>query len=958
LPASSNTPPDLAVAPGSIVLVRDATWMVTSTEATTSGTLVRVQGISELVRDTTASFYSGIDTIESLDPADAKVVADTSSGYRTAKLWLEATLRRSPVPLNTPELTVSTQMLADPLDYQRSAVRKALDPENLRPRILIADAVGLGKTLEIGMILSELVRRGRGERILIVTPRHVLEQMQHEMWTRFALPFVRLDSVGIQRVRQKLPATRNPFSLYKRAIISIDTLKQPKYRAHLEKHKWDAVVIDESHNITGATLNNQLARTLARNTEALLLASATPHNGRKESFAELIRLLEPTAVGPNDEIIESEVSKLIIRRHRHSEEVAREVGSDWALRMPPQNFLVSASATENAIADELSSVWLHGSKSPYSGDNASLFPWTLAKAFLSSPAALDVTIRERMRKVSAKSTTQEAAEHDALERLAELTAAALAGTSAKYDKLIDYLRSIGVGKGKPERAVVFSERVPTLHWLRDKVKKDLGLKDDEIKILHGQLSDVEQQAVVESFKQSSSPIRVLITGDVASEGVNLHSQCHELIHFDIPWSLIRIEQRNGRIDRYGQKHPPQITTLLLDPKNDEFSGDVRVLSRLIQRETEAHKTLGDVASLMGKYDAGEEEKAIRAALAKGISPEDVVPDFDDMVAELDPVAELLRRMASGGAAPTISAVEVAEFGTGLYATDADYLRELVSEIFIEPSESIKNNGVGWQDLTSHGIVAVTPTRDLSQRLEVLPQTYLTDRKVTETFRMVVTAQQGRKLLQDARDNKASTSLWPEAHYLGPIHPVLEWGSDRAMAKLGRNEIFAVRGDVDSPTVLLLVTLTNRRGQVVAASHITVEFPDPSSTTGFASPHETARDALAELGLSSTKLVNPGAVDVTDLQPLVRASVGFASGYARSHMDAATAEINARIGRWSSRLEQWTVQADALTQRSELRTRRVSVNEEREIAEQMKPNQQLVRPLLIVVPRDTPVNEEN
>ena len=97
-------------------------------------------------------------------------------------------------PLDGAALTVSTGMLADPLSYQQTAVRKALDPANLRTRILLADAVGLGKTLEIGMILAELIRRGRGERILIVTPRHVLEQMQNEMWSRFAIPFVRLDS--------------------------------------------------------------------------------------------------------------------------------------------------------------------------------------------------------------------------------------------------------------------------------------------------------------------------------------------------------------------------------------------------------------------------------------------------------------------------------------------------------------------------------------------------------------------------------------------------------------------------------------------------------------------------------------------------------------------------------------------------------------------------------------------
>ena len=149
------------------------------------------------------------------------------------------------------------------------------------------------------MILSELIRRGRGDRILIVCPRHVLEQMQHEMWCRFAIPFVRLDSLGIQRVRQKLPATRNPFTYFRRVIISIDTLKSDRYLNALRHHRWDAVVIDESHNLTNSeTQNNRLARVLAPDTDALILASATPHNGRAESFAELIRLLEPTAVTP------------------------------------------------------------------------------------------------------------------------------------------------------------------------------------------------------------------------------------------------------------------------------------------------------------------------------------------------------------------------------------------------------------------------------------------------------------------------------------------------------------------------------------------------------------------------------------------------------------------------------------------------------------------------------------
>jgi superfamily II DNA or RNA helicase len=555
---TASTVDDQIAVPGSVLVVRDETWLVTRVERATDGWFVDVQGLSELVRDTTATFSTALDDIQTLDPALAEVVADDSAGYRKSRLWLEATLRKTAVPLTSRELTVATQGLADSLPYQLNAVRKALDPENIRPRILLADAVGLGKTLEIGMILAELVRRGRGERILVVTPRHVLEQMQFELWTRFALPFVRLDSVGIQRIRQKLPANRNPFAHFKRAIVSIDTLKSDRYLAHLEKQHWDAVVIDESHNVTNSTSqNNRLARLLSSRTDALILASATPHNGKAESFAELIRMLEPSAVKPDGTLIEEEVARLIIRRHRHSPDVAEVVGGDWAERMEPVNKLVPALPVENAIVDELVHTWLHpeGGRTPHSGGNR-LFPWTLAKGFLSSPAAFEESIKNRIKSVGVSSATTEGKqrETDALNVLLDLARRQLREGSAKYDALVEHLQAIGVAPGSTMRAVVFAERVATLHWLKDKIGKDLKLKDEQVVILHGGISDVEQQEIVESFKQEASPIRVLVTGDVASEGVNLHLQCHQLVHYDIPWSLIRIEQRNGRIDRYGQKH--------------------------------------------------------------------------------------------------------------------------------------------------------------------------------------------------------------------------------------------------------------------------------------------------------------------------------------------------------------------------------------------------------------------
>lgn len=174
-------------APGAVVAVRDEMWMITNVARSVDGYRLKVRGLSEYVRDEEATFYTALDHIEVLDPTKVEVVADRSPGYRQTRLWLETTLRQTPVPLYQEELSVTHQMLLDPLDYQISAVRKALSTDNPRPRVLIADAVGLGKTLEIGMTLAELIRRGRGERILVVTPRHIMEQFQQELWSRFAV---------------------------------------------------------------------------------------------------------------------------------------------------------------------------------------------------------------------------------------------------------------------------------------------------------------------------------------------------------------------------------------------------------------------------------------------------------------------------------------------------------------------------------------------------------------------------------------------------------------------------------------------------------------------------------------------------------------------------------------------------------------------------------------------------
>ncbi|MGH3167450.1 MAG: helicase, partial [Trebonia sp.] len=181
--------------PGARILVRDAEWMVRSCAPTLhDGFKIRATGVSEFVREEDAVFFSELEDPKPvlLNPEDTELVPDDTKQFAKSRLFLEATLRRTPLPQSERGLSAAPDAyLLDPLTYQQRPAELAL--KNLRPRILLADVVGLGKTLEIGLILAELIKRGRGDRILVVTPQQVLEQFQQELWTRFAIPLIRLD---------------------------------------------------------------------------------------------------------------------------------------------------------------------------------------------------------------------------------------------------------------------------------------------------------------------------------------------------------------------------------------------------------------------------------------------------------------------------------------------------------------------------------------------------------------------------------------------------------------------------------------------------------------------------------------------------------------------------------------------------------------------------------------------
>ncbi len=361
--------------PGSRILARDEEWLVRSAAMTDrDGFLIRATGVTEFVQGVDATFFTGIEHVEVLRPENTVLVGDNTPHFRRSRLFLEAVLRRTPLPRSAKGLALADNFLLDPLSYQLRPAETVLAAE--RPRLLLADVVGLGKTLEIGLTLGELIRRGRGERILVVTPQHILEQFQHELWTRFSIPLVRLDSVGIERIQREIPAGRNPFTYFKRVIVSIDTLKNVgMYGHHLDKTDWDAVVIDESHNLIGQTsLRNRLARRLAVQTDALLLASATPHGGDKKAFAGLIHMLDPAAISNVDSYQTADIEHLYLRRTKISSEVRDQIGDRWAKRTPPQPIHCPANPAEEEVFAELTGQWLTGV-----AGRDHLFAYTLAE---------------------------------------------------------------------------------------------------------------------------------------------------------------------------------------------------------------------------------------------------------------------------------------------------------------------------------------------------------------------------------------------------------------------------------------------------------------------------------------------------------------------------------------------------------------------------------------------------
>jgi superfamily II DNA or RNA helicase len=889
-------------APGMRIVVRDAEWIVRQADPSADGGyLIKCDGLSELVRGKEGLFLTSIENdpqigaapIEILDPATTRLVEDRSSNYRGTLLYIESLLRQR-VPTDE-NIHFGHQAAMDPLPFQLDPTLTAL--KQPQQRILIADTVGLGKTLEAGILMSELMRRGKGKRILVLAVKSMLTQFQKEMWNRFSIPLTRLDSTGLQRVRNKIPTNHNPFHFFDKSIISIDTLKQDiEYRHYLEQAYWDIIVIDEAHNVAERGSNSQrsrLAKLLASRSDTLIMLSATPHDGRPESFASLMNMLDATAISnPKDYKHEDFNDKgLVVRRFK--KDVKDQIAKEFPERQIETIRSNATAIEEDAYQELLDANFGSLDKSSEGGQNHSrLFRVTLEKALFSSPMACLSTVNNRLNKLKNKDECEFYDDINTLKSLAQSLKRIDAPHFSKYQRLLTLIQDKKSGFGwkpnkKDDRIVIFTESIPTLQFLQQHLTTDLDLKDGQLAVLHGQMPDTDIMDIVESFGKLESKIRVLVCSDVASEGINLHYQSHKMIHFDIPWSLMVFQQRNGRIDRYGQSHQPQIRYMITESQNDKIRGDSRILEVLIEKDDQAQLNIGDPSEFTGVYDQESEEDQVAKVISEStFDGADLLAAMFDTNVATEHNDNPLAFMGEQQVSHDDSEVKTLP---SLYSSNVEYAKQVL--------ELAKRNGQSIEyNVTGNNLLSITAPKELKQRFNMLPPEIYPE---NGQFLLSENVAEMNAAIEQSRGDQHA---WPKIHYLWQLHPVMQWLNDKVLSHFGRHQAPILRmpqhlsDNID--VFLLSAVFPNRKSHPLINDWTVVTFEN-----GEYKNLQPFDDFLLQHNLANISLSNPGTANgEARLQTLLPKAIDKAALHFDKVRDVAMENIDNKLYRQLDILE--------------------------------------------------------
>ena len=414
--------------------------------------------------------------------------------------------------------------------------------------------------------------------------------------------------------------------------------------------------------------------------------------------------------------------------------------------------------------------------------------------------------------------------------------------------------------------MIFSERIETLCWLKRELPRAVGLKPEHIEILHGTLPDTDQQELVERFGRSSDPLRLLLCSDVASEGLNLHHFCHRLVHFDLPWSLMVFQQRNGRIDRYGQKKQPCIVYLFTETAVEQIRGDLRILEILQKKDEQANKNLGDPTSFLRVFDPEKEAAKIAEKMAAGMNPQDFEKELDQTAAakpEQDTDGgDWLLAYFSDTREQTAQAADPIAKTTSLFGSDYEFAVTALKTL--SQQEQLAQYLVDDKLKT----IRITAPFGLQERLKTtLP---LEVRDAANTYKLCADKHQVIEAIELARQAGAGEDTWPELQYLWPQHPIIEWLSESVLTTFGRHAapvIRCTRLTATDPAFVMKGLVPNRKGQPLLVKwRVAVRGKDGWTLEPFS-------EFAARAGLKAGALSNPGQIcDIEELKTQLRGAV--------------------------------------------------------------------------------------
>lgn len=454
-------------------------------------------------------------------------------------------------------------------------------------RVLLADDVGLGKTVQAGLIVAELITRQAAERVLILTPAGVRDQWADELQKRFALTAAHADSASLRQLGATLPIGVNPWQTMPLAIASIDYVKQPEVLPSVLRARWDVIVVDEAHTAAGDSERRDAVRLLARRAMFVVLLSATPHSGDDAAFRELCRIgaVDDGDAGETDRLVVFRRKRTEIRGDRSRRIHVLRVRSSLAERQ------MHAALAQYRIAVEAE----HGHRAlalSVLEKRALSSPWALAQSvgrrlasLAEPPSQCDLQLALPLGDPDGEQTNDDAPPWwpselglaDKREDRRLLTAVAGAATHAARhgDSKIRRLRRV-LNRIR-ESAVVFTEYRDTAMHLAATIGRPALL-------LHGSMSRVERAAALERFTRT--PGTILFATDAAGQGLNLHQTCRLVINIELPWNPMRLEQRIGRVDRIGQTRTVHAIHLVASETPED-----RILARLKTRVTRARTAI-------------------------------------------------------------------------------------------------------------------------------------------------------------------------------------------------------------------------------------------------------------------------------------------------------------------------------------------------------------------------------